>query len=311
VGRGIDTQAAVSRDGRRITFAAVDKSFNLEVLPFDVESGRVNGKASPITTGNHLIHFHNFSPDGRSVVFDDRRGAAYRIWRVDLGSPAFPLTSDQRFDETYPRWSSDGATIAFQRRAAGDSPAATSLWAMSSDGSNLHRLAERAGGFAWLPNSRSLVDFSPSDRQLYLLDLAVTASRRLTNEPNVMPILVASPDGEWVAYQSTMSGNVDLRAVSTRGGQSRAVVTTSHQNYHPFFSPSGRWLYFFQDHRTLYRVPGPAQDWRNAAAEKVTDFPGAGLLIEDPQISPDGRQLLYSRGRITADLWVMTREASK
>jgi Tol biopolymer transport system component len=82
-------------------------------------------------------------------------------------------------------------------------------------------------------------------------------------------------------------------------------VTTPHQNYHPFFSPSGRWLYFFLDHRNLYRVPGPVQDWRPAKPEKATNFPEAGLLMEDPQISHDGRQLLYSQGRITADIWMM------
>jgi TolB protein len=182
---------------------------------------------------------------------------------------------------------------------------------MSTDGSNLQSLIERAGLFAWLPHSRSIVYFSLADRQLFLRDPALKGSRRLTNEPDVMQILAASPDGEWVVYQSTMSGNVDLRAVSIRGGPSQAVVTTSHQNYHPFFSPSGRWLYFFRDHRSLYRIPGPAQGWRAVTAEKVTDFPGAGLLMEDPQISRDGRQLLYSRGRITADLWVMTRDARK
>ena len=311
VGRGVDTHAAVSRDGKRIAFATVDKSFNLEVLSFDAETGRVNGMPSPITTGNHVIYFHNFSPDGRSVVFDDRRGAASHIWRVDLGSTPFPLTSDARFDESYPRWSPDGATIVFQRRAAGEPQTATSLWMMSTDGSNLQSLIERAGLFAWLPHSRSIVYFSLADRQLFLRDPALKGSRRLTNEPDVMQILAASPDGEWVVYQSTMSGNVDLRAVSIRGGPSQAVVTTSHQNYHPFFSPSGRWLYFFRDHRSLYRIPGPAQGWRAVTAEKVTDFPGAGLLMEDPQISRDGRQLLYSRGRITADLWVMTRDARK
>jgi Tol biopolymer transport system component len=311
VGRGIDTQAAVSRDGKRIAFATIDKAFNLEILAFDAETGRVKGMPAPITTGNHVIYFHNFSPDGRSVVFDDHRGAASHIWRVDIGSTPFPLTADSSFDESYPRWSPDGATIVFQRRAAGEPQSATSLWTMSNDGSNLQSLTERAGMFAWLPHSRSIVYFSLADRQLYLQDLGAKVSRRLTNEPNVMQILAASPDGEWVVYQSTMSGNVDLRAVSIRGGPSRAVETTSHQNYHPFFAPSGRWLYFFRDHRTLYRVPGPAQNWRNAAAEKVTDFPGAGLLIEDPQISRDGRQLLYSRGRIAADLWVMTRDARK
>jgi hypothetical protein len=52
-------------------------------------------------------------------------------------------------------------------------------------------------------------------------------------------------------------------------------------------------------------VPGPAQDWRQAEPEKVTNFPESGLFLEDPQISRDGRWLLYSRGRITGDVWIM------
>jgi Tol biopolymer transport system component len=305
IGRGNDTQAAVSRDGRRVAFAAFDKSFNLEVLPFDAETGRAKGIPRPITSGRHRIYFHNFSPDGRSVVFDDRLGTDQHIWRVDLGAMPFPLTTDPLFDESYPRWSPDGAAIAFPRKPAGKPQSTTSLWMISSDGANPALLVERAGNLAWLPDSRSLVYFSLADRQLYLLDVATKQTRRLTNEPNVMPVLAVSPDGEWAVYQSTIRGNVDLHAVPIRGGTSRPVVTTPHQNYHPFFSPSGRWLYFFLDHRNLYRVPGPAQDWRAAKPEKSTNFPEAGLLMEDPQTSRDGRQLLFSRGRITADIWMM------
>jgi len=82
-------------------------------------------------------------------------------------------------------------------------------------------------------------------------------------------------------------------------------VATPHQDYHPFVSPSGRWLYFQPDHKNLYRVPGPAQHWRPAEPEKVTTFPESGLFLEDFQISRDGRWLLYSRGHITGDIWIM------
>jgi Tol biopolymer transport system component/DNA-binding winged helix-turn-helix (wHTH) protein len=305
LGRGNDTQAAVSRDGKRVAFAAVDKSFNLEVLSFDAETGRASGMPRPITSGRHAIYFHNFSPDGRSVVFDDRLAASQHLWRSDLGATPFPLTTDPAFDDGYPRWSPDGAAIAFPRKPAGKPQATSSLWIMSSDGANPGLLAERAGNLAWLPDGRSLVYFSLADRQLYLLDVATKQTHRLTNEPNVMPVLAVSPDGEWTVYQSTTGGNVNLRAAPIRGGPSRPVVSTPHQSYHPFFSPSGRWLYFFLDHRNLYRVPGPVQHWRPAKPEKVTNFPEPGLLMEDPQTSHDGRQLLYSKGRITADIWMM------
>jgi hypothetical protein len=76
---------------------------------------------------------------------------------------------------------------------------------------------------------------------------------------------------------------------------------------HPFFSPKGQRLYFFLDHKNLYRVPGPGQNWRPGMPEKITSFPESGLLLEDPQISRDGRQLLYSRGNLSGDIWVLNR----
>ena len=84
------------------------------------------------------------------------------------------------------------------------------------------------------------------------------------------------------------------------------VVATPHADLHPFFSLSGRWLYFQEDHKNLYRVPGPEQDWKTADPVKITAFPEpAGLFLEDPQISRDGKQLLYSRGKITGDIWLL------
>ena len=98
---------------------------------------------------------------------------------------------------------------------------------------------------------------------------------------------------------------MDLRTVSTDGGPSRVVVATPSEDYHPSFSPSGRWLYFQPDHKNLARIPGPAQNWREAKPETVTHFPESGLLVEDFQPSRDGHQLAYARGRMTADVWIL------
>jgi Tol biopolymer transport system component len=87
-------------------------------------------------------------------------------------------------------------------------------------------------------------------------------------------------------------------------------VTAPFEAYHPFFSPSGRWLYFQPNHKNLYRVPGPAQDWRTAAPEKVTDFSGLDLYLEDPRISSDGTRLFYTRGRRTGDIFILRRGPS-
>jgi Tol biopolymer transport system component len=160
-------------------------------------------------------------------------------------------------------------------------------------------------GISWLPDARSIVYVSQLDHQLHVIDLVTKSTRKITDESKIVPVFSVSPDGRWVVYQSSLAGNMDLRAVPVGGGSSRVVVATPHQDYHPVFSPSGNWLYFQPDHKNLYRVPGPAQNWRQANPERVTNFPESGLLIEDLQMSPDGRRLLYSRGHVTGDIWLI------
>ena len=315
VGRGRDTQAAVSRNGKLIAFAAQDLSFNIESLPFNAETGLQTGAPQPATLGSNVIYFLSSSPDGRSVVFGSQRGAGSHIWRAEIGSSPVQLTSDPNFDDGAPSWSPDGQTIAFVRRPVGDSEQSPgsvlrpSLWLMSSDGANPRLLIEGAGNPRWLPSGVAIAYGLVGDagqNQIHIFDLATKSTRRLTNERGVVPICTFSPDGKWLIYQSNASGNIDLHAVPVEGGESRVVVGTTHQDYHPFVSPSGKWLYFQLDHKNIYRVPGPAQDWRQAEPQKITNYPESGLFLEDPQLSRDGRQLLYSRGRITGDIWTMS-----
>jgi hypothetical protein len=39
----------------------------------------------------------------------------------------------------------------------------------------------------------------------------------------------------------------------------------------------------------------------------VAGFGESGFWIEDPQVSPDGRQLIFADGRITGDIWLLMR----
>jgi hypothetical protein len=91
------------------------------------------------------------------------------------------------------------------------------------------------------------------------------------------------------------------------GGETRIVAATPGQmgSGHPMLSPSGNWFYYQVDHKNVYRLPGPSQGWRKEEPVKVTNFPESGLFIEDPRLSMDGKQLIYSRGKIDGDLWLL------
>lgn len=305
VGRGRDTQAAVSRNGKLIAFATHDISFNIESVSFDAEAGRMAGAPQALTGGDNRYYFFDVSPDGRSIVAESHRGASYSIWRIDAGAPPAQLISDRNFEDRSPKWSPDGSRIAFIR--SGIQPQSkNSMWIMAADGANPQLLFETTGDFRWTPDGRALIYYSPVERQIYAFDLASQDKRQITDEQGVMQKFNISYDGKWLIYQSTMeSGIPHIRAIPVEGGAARTVVVAPGENYHPFLSPSGKWLYFQHNHKNLYRVPGPTQDWRPVAPEKATDYPESNLFLEDPQISRDGRQLLYSRGRITSDIWIM------
>jgi eukaryotic-like serine/threonine-protein kinase len=308
VSRGRDTQAAVSRDGKFVAFAGQDVEFNIERMPFDAETGRPAGTPQTVTSGRNLNYFFDVAPDGRAVVYESHRGSSFQIWRTDIADGSTnQLTSDAKFDDRSPRWSPDGLSIAFTRTEANDPGAKINIWLMAQDGANPQPIIEAVlANFRWLPDGRHVVYLSALDRQLHLFDLDVKSSQPLTNEAGLTGVFALSVDSRWIVYQSTMKGStVDVRAVQTSGGPSRAVVESPREDYHPFLSNSGKWLYFQPDHRNLFRVPGPTQNWRNDMPEKVTNFPESGLFLEDPQISRDGRELFYSRAKITGDIWLL------
>ncbi len=308
-GRGADLGARASRDGSAVVFAAVDETLNLEELPFDAEAGRATGPARELTQGNHRLGFFDASPDGGAVVFAAARGTASHVWRVDPPAPPIQLTLDPGFSDAEPNWSPDGREIAFARTPAGESQAPSALWMMSADGGSPRRITDGIrGGVAWLSDGQRIV--VQRGGQLDLFDL-----RTMTGVPipgaSTRTLFAVDQQSEWVAFQTGERGTIDIAAVPLAGGASRIVVGTPQEDYHPFFSPSGRWLYFSSDHRDIWRIPGPAQAWRAAPPERVTSFEGNDLYLEDPKLSRDGKKLFFTRGRTTADLWVLQLDSTR
>jgi Tol biopolymer transport system component len=306
-GRGPDRGAAASRDGTAIAFSAEDETLNLEEIPFDAEAGKVTGVPRELTAGQNNVGFIGPSPDGKAVAFGADRGGGSRIWRVDPPAAPIELTRDPGFSDSNPAWSPDGREIAFSRQAPGKSEGSLSLWIMRADGSSPRHIAEMTGAGAapvWMPDGKRLL--IPAGDQLNLLDLTSGKSAPVPGAVG-RTLFVVDGSGQWVAFQMSRGGAMTFGAVPISGGTPRAVIKGTYA-YHPFFSPSGRWLYFQPDHKNLFRIPGPAQDWREAPPEKVTNFEGLDLYIEDPKISRDGKKLFYTRGRTRGDIVILRRE---
>ena len=301
-GRGEDNAPAISRDGKSLVYAAQTMAFNIERIGFDPDRGRTIGTPEPLTRGSQVNPFFSVSPDGRSIAFQSQRGQQSTIWRQDLGTGAvMQLAGDDRNTYGFPEWSADGKQIAFMR-TSGDK---FEVWLMSSDGGNPHYIAKSGGPVTWTPDGRGLAYLDFDHRDVRLVDLATKTTRIVATEGPLRTIQKFSADGKWMLYQTIgANGHTEVRVVPSNSTRSRVLVSNSRENFHPFFSRDSKWVYFQPDHKNLYRIPGPALNWKAAPPQQVTFFPESNLYLEEPQMSEDGKYLYYSRRSVSSDLWL-------
>ena len=304
-GSGVEIGAVASTDGSTLAFSAVTDTLNLEEHPFDAEAGRVTEPGKELTSGNNHVGFFDPSPTGDAVVFMADRGGGGHLWRVDFPASPVELTRDPRHRELFPVWSPDGQQIAFIRSPFEYQPTGGSLWVMNADGTSPRRVTDDLGFSAWLPDGKSLLGIRGGD--IVRIDLA-TGSAVPVPGAATRTWFAVDRAGRWIALQSDQGGEIRIAAIPVEGGKARALLPPDFEGLHPFFSPSGSWLYVQTNHKNIFRVPGPAQDWKSAPPERVTDFTGVDLYIEDPRISRDGKKLFFTRGRRTGDILILHRK---
>lgn len=175
---------------------------------------------------------------------------------------------------------------------------------MRSDGGNAGKIMDNGGFVNWSPDSRSLAFYDSGTREVKSIDLSSRAVRLLANEGTIRTLHKFSADGKWMVYQAIgKRGITEVRAVAVGDTKSRLLVESANENGHPFFFHDGRWLYFQREHKNMFRVPGPAQNWQSAPPQQVTFFPESNLYLEQPQLSRDGRYFYFSRRNALSDLW--------
>jgi serine/threonine-protein kinase len=211
-----------------------------------------NGRETPLNIEPRGYRFPAVSPDGKfvAVTVDPRPST---IWLIELAnSRAVPLTTGAQHS-IGPVWSPDGTRIAFtDYSTTGGRP----VWMLPQPGSA--RTAILAGEFArrW-----SDVDLTDWTRSAGFLGFKVDPARGKANDEIVQfrmndtvlthiatslsddrrPTL--SPDGKWLAYQSDMSGAIEVYVQPFPAGGA-SVLVSSRGGVEPRWSANGREIYY-------------------------------------------------------------------
>ncbi len=250
------------------------------------------------------------SPDGRRVVVNRTVQGNDDLWLLD-GARTSRLTFDP-VNDLYPVWSPDGARIVFSSPRSG----ALDLYQTLTNG---------AGGEERLVASDQLKapnSWSPDGRFLLYMSIDPQTNADLWVVPMVgehMPSVFLktpfqevygefSPDGRWVAYQSTESGRPEIYvrpfvppdAAGTPAAAPRGQWQISTAGgITPAWRPDGKALYYLNPAGEMMAAPITAVGDTLEPGAPVVLFPthivGGGMDVQigrQYDVAPDGRFLI-------------------
>jgi hypothetical protein len=181
------------------------------------------------------------SPDGSRVAYSDENN---QLTLMEVASKQKIVLGPGYLA---PRWSPDGAKIAFQRETA----KGFNIFIMDADGSNPRALTDTTEHFSlsgWSGDGQSLL-IQTGTRIEFLNVNDGSRSLLLETRSNSYgsPSAALSPDGKWLAYLDKVVGRMTpgLYLKALPDGEPRLLVQLEHWSvFNPVFSPDGQWLAF-------------------------------------------------------------------
>jgi dipeptidyl aminopeptidase/acylaminoacyl peptidase len=224
------------------------------------------------------------------------------LWLIDTATGAQTPLAGGRGHFSSPRWSPDGAKIAYLSGGADGHTQIVIHW-MRGDTATLTNLVEAPSDIAWSPDGKQIafVMLSPEAAPTIGKPLVKPSGAKWGREPVVINELNFRADGQGLDKH----GFQHIFVVSVEGGGAPRQLTSGHfSDAGPLaWSPDGRWIYFAGNrNEDWHREP---EDWARHTAMtlsiyrvNVADASLAQLSNEvgpyhAPVVSPDGKLVAF------------------
>jgi eukaryotic-like serine/threonine-protein kinase len=255
-----------------------------------------DGAATPVKlpiTGYRNVEDASFSPDGSRILIQLGGVQSIATGETWVYTPAQQTLERLSVGGSFgAAWSRSGTQVAYVT--------GQQLIVRNADGTGEPRIVARGlfGGPTWLPGDKGLIfvklERAGAPQDIYRLDFPDTTPRPVLATSFIERQPQVSPDGQWLAYTSNLSGTAEVYVQPFTTDGPRVRVSNAGGSA-PRWSPDGRTLYYALDGAVIAatRAPGAAfsiASRTTAVPSGVTDL---NANNSNWAVHPDGKSFLY------------------
>jgi len=228
---------------------------DLQLVWVDRNGKQIGSVAEKLTN----LQTARLSPLGDRVALQIDTGEN-DIWVLDLGRGVRTRLTFGPVANTSPVWSPDGRWIAY----GSDRNGHANLFRKRSDGSGAEELLltdpQVIEPIDWSNDGKNLLYSrgpSASNWEIWALPLEGERKPWLVMQGVASPLSAngqISPNGQWLAYTSNESGNIEVYVTAFRGGQGKWQLSANGGSA-PLWSKDGKTLYYVDPSYSILEVP--------------------------------------------------------
>jgi tricorn protease len=257
--------------------------------------------------GNGEIYFVSDRATVAKAGSPQAMSSVNNIWKVrEDGSDPVQVTHHQSGSLFWPSLSSDGKTIVYEENFGlwkldvGTGEAREVKVNITSDDKENNReilsVNAEADSYHLSPSSKRAV--ISTHGELFTIATDKGDVHRLTDTPGARETDPQwSPDGKHIAYVSDENGRDEVWVCDERGRNTKRISESDAQKGQINWSPDSQALLYTSSDKKLYKYSFPTGKTTVLAAGEVVGFGGSAIL--QPQWSPDGKWVAYTKGSRT------------